>query len=91
MANISMAALPDAGYVVQHAEGKRQNETTDAPDHSYHAADGPHMHRVVHRNVFVDGRLTERHEKTEDKGEHHEHGQAHGQGEMDIPSMPCTT
>jgi hypothetical protein len=62
------AAGPDAGEVVQHAEGDRQDEAAEAADHADEAADRADVVRVVDRDVLVDRRLAEAHEEAE-----HEH------------------
>ena len=62
------AARPDAGQVVQRAEGDRQHEAAEAADHADQAADRADVVGVVDGNVLEDRRLAEAHEEAE-----HEH------------------
>ena len=62
------AARPDAGEIVERAEGDRQDEAAEAADHADEAADRADVLRVVDRNVLVDRGLAEAHEEAEHEG-----------------------
>ena len=59
------AAGPDAGQIVEHAEGDRQNEAAETADHADQPADRADIVRVVDRDVLVDRRLAQAHEEAE--------------------------
>ncbi len=86
------AARPDAGEVVEHAEGDRQHEAAEAADHADEAADRADIVRVVDRDVLVDRGLAEAHEEAEHEDRHGEGDDAGLHVEAAIgPLMPCTT
>ena len=62
------AALPDAGQVVERAEGDRQDEAAEAADQTDDAADRADAVGIVDRDVLVDRRLAEAHEEAEHEG-----------------------
>ncbi len=66
------AARPDAGQVVERAEGDRQDEAAEPADHADQAADRADVVRVVDRDVLVDGGLAEAHEEAEHAGDRDE-------------------
>ena len=59
------AAGPDAGEIVEHAEGDRQHEAAEPADHADEAADRADIVRVVDRDVLVDRGFAEAHEEAE--------------------------
>ena len=86
------AALPDAGEVVEHAEGDRQHEAAEAADQADEAADRADMFGIVDRDVLVDRRLAQAHEEAEHEHHHDEGDEAHLHVEARSGRlMPCTT
>ena len=59
------AAGPDAGEVVERAEGDRQHETAEAADHADQPADRTDIVRVVDRDVLVHRGFAQAHEEAE--------------------------
>ena len=75
------AALPDAGQIVQRAEGDRQDEAAKTADEADDAADRADAVGIIDRDVLVDGRLAEAHEEAEHEGDDDEADDAHARGE----------
>ena len=78
------AARPQAGQVVERAEGDRQDEAAEAADHADEAADRADVVGVVGRDVLVDGGLAEAHEEAEHEGDDDEGGRADLEMEGDL-------
>src|SRR5207344_380666 len=80
------AALPHARQIIERAEEYRQHEAAQAPNQADDTADRTHVLRIVDGDVFVDGRLAETHEETEDEDEHGESDEAGLQAEAHGPA-----
>ena len=79
------ATRPDAGEVVERAEGNRQYEAAESADHADQAADRADIAGVVDRDVLVDGGLAYRHEEAKDEGNRDKRRPADLEMEIDRP------
>ena len=77
------AALPDAGQVVQRAEGDRQDEPAQSAHQPDHATDGADPAGIIDRDMLVDRGLAQAHEEAQHERHRHEAGHAHRQAEAD--------
>ena len=77
------AAGPDAGEIVERAEGDRQHETAETADHADQPADRTDIVRVVDRDVLVDRGFAQAHEEAEHENQTGEGDDAGRHVEMD--------